>query len=598
MKLATHGIVMERGRVLLADTAAGLLDRPDMAAMFFGSSGRNGEVNPVLDRLRDGHLTKILLCTRRARRRGSGSARAHHRHRALPIDRDTRAMPIDTAAQMSAVAGDIGLTALVRIPEREYGVAGRLLDGGAHGIIAPRVESADQARLIVEACRFPPHGHRSQLASVPQFGMRPDPGGAVNPALDAMTTVQVVIESPPGVEPPPRIAAVPGVDMVALGTNDLTAELGIPGRLPAPTRCARPCSRWPAPASGTGSSSCWPASATWPSSGRSPIWAPARWCSPAPTPTCFTSAAEARTAAVDAWHADRTLGVHPMTIPLETTPMRAADTKSRPPFTLPPGSCDAHFHVFEPGFPHIARPAYTFPDATSDKYLRLTEFLGIERMVLVQPTYYGDDNSLALEVLRRVGSRPGGGPGARRHHGRQSWTVTTSSAFERSGWTSSPAPTSRPRPLRYIRAWPPDRPARLHLQFYTPGRSSGTCFHSSQTSRTFVIDHMGYMREADGLTAADAERLSNATPGNCWIKLSGPYPRRPRELAPVRHAHLDGVSSAFERIDSAWGSDRPHLPDGQRDTGGLLNLLAESPRDENHRRRFRRVSRPTVLRLI
>jgi predicted TIM-barrel fold metal-dependent hydrolase len=56
---------------------------------------------------------------------------------------------------------------------------------------------------------------------------------------------------------------------------------------------------------------------------------------------------------------------------LETTPMRPADTNTAPAYPLPPGSCDAHFHVFEPGYPHTARPLYTFPDATLEQYLRL-----------------------------------------------------------------------------------------------------------------------------------------------------------------------------------------------------------------------------------
>ena len=64
-------------------------------------------------------------------------------------------------------------------------------------------------------------------------------------------------------------------------------------------------------------------------------------------------------------------------VPLQTTPMRAAETNTPPAFALPPGSCDAHFHVFEPGYPHVPNPLYTFPDGTLDQYLRCTEVLGI-----------------------------------------------------------------------------------------------------------------------------------------------------------------------------------------------------------------------------
>ena len=98
---------------------------------------------------------------------------------------------------------------------------------------------------------------------------------------------------------------------------------------------------------------------------------------------------------------------HPTEI-AQCTPMRAAGTLTRPAFTMPAGACDTHFHVFEPGYPHVAAPLYTFPDGTADQYLAMAEFLGLERMVLVQPTYYGTDNSLLRDVLKRLGRRCGG----------------------------------------------------------------------------------------------------------------------------------------------------------------------------------------------
>ena len=97
-----------------------------------------------------------------------------------------------------------------------------------------------------------------------------------------------------------------------------------------------------------------------------------------------------------------------MTEILQTTPMRPAETNTRPRFTLPARACDAHFHVFEPGFPHVPDPLYTFPDGTLEQYLRMAAVLGIERMVLVQPTFYGTDNRLLAEVLRRLGPDRGG----------------------------------------------------------------------------------------------------------------------------------------------------------------------------------------------
>ena len=150
-------------------------------------------------------------------------------HQCIMIDLEHSAMPIDTAAQLCATANDLGLTSLVRIPEKEYGVIGRLLDGGAHGIVAPRVETAEEAGIIAAACRFPPEGHRSQLAMVPHFGMTPTPAATMNPEVNRHTIVKILIESPLGVANAREIAAVPGVDILAFGANDFTSELGVPG---------------------------------------------------------------------------------------------------------------------------------------------------------------------------------------------------------------------------------------------------------------------------------------------------------------------------------------------------------------------------------
>jgi 2-keto-3-deoxy-L-rhamnonate aldolase RhmA len=139
-------------------------------------------------------------------------------------------MPVDTAAMICAAAVDLGLVPFVRRPEQDYGIVGRLLDGGALGIIAPRIETAEQARELVAACKFPPLGHRSAIATLPLVEFRSIPVGEFNGLMNSATIVKVLIESPLGVRNIRAIAAVPGVDLIGIGTNDLTAEMGIPGQ--------------------------------------------------------------------------------------------------------------------------------------------------------------------------------------------------------------------------------------------------------------------------------------------------------------------------------------------------------------------------------
>lgn len=150
-------------------------------------------------------------------------------HHAVWIDLEHSTIPLDAAGAICAAAHDLGLMALVRVPEREYGAIGRLLDAGASGLIFPRVETAAQAADLAAACRFPPHGHRSAIAVLPQFGYRRLPVAETYRLANDAVVVNVLIESPLGIENAEAIARVPGVDLVSIGCNDLSAELGVPG---------------------------------------------------------------------------------------------------------------------------------------------------------------------------------------------------------------------------------------------------------------------------------------------------------------------------------------------------------------------------------
>jgi 2-keto-3-deoxy-L-rhamnonate aldolase RhmA len=193
----------------------------------------SARLNSFLTRLHDGQLT--LMMAIRSSRTTEVVRIAHATgHHAIMVDLEHSAITIDVATHLCATAHDLGLTSLVRVPEREYGAIGRLLDGGAQGIIAPRIETVDEAALVSRACRFPPQGQRSAIAMVPQLGMRPMAADELNRTLDDATIVQILLETPTGIEHAGAICGVDGVDMLAIGANDLTAELGVPGRYDDP----------------------------------------------------------------------------------------------------------------------------------------------------------------------------------------------------------------------------------------------------------------------------------------------------------------------------------------------------------------------------
>src|SRR5690606_1781972 len=99
---------------------------------------------------------------------------------------------------------------------------------GAQGVVVPHVNSVEQARRVVENCKYPPIGHRSLTAPMPQLGFRTMPVAEAIEALNRNTLVVAMLETPQAVDNADAIAAVEGIDALLIGTNDLAAEMGIP----------------------------------------------------------------------------------------------------------------------------------------------------------------------------------------------------------------------------------------------------------------------------------------------------------------------------------------------------------------------------------
>jgi 4-hydroxy-2-oxoheptanedioate aldolase len=143
----------------------------------------------------------------------------------------------------AAVAGiEAGIAPLARVADFSPASIGRALMVGTLGIVAPRVESAEEAAAIVRHCRFAPAGDRGVAATFPHFGMRPIAlGDAVRELADA-TMVVVQIESVRGLANADPIAATAGVDVLLVGCTDLSVEIGKPARYDDPEiidACAR-----------------------------------------------------------------------------------------------------------------------------------------------------------------------------------------------------------------------------------------------------------------------------------------------------------------------------------------------------------------------
>jgi 4-hydroxy-2-oxoheptanedioate aldolase len=141
---------------------------------------------------------------------------------------DAEHAPLAPADVRTIIAGaDLaGLPALVRLSDDTTTSIQYALDGGAAGVIVPRVESAAQTAAIVSACRYPPLGTRGAgpgRASL--YGLERER------SLDearSHTLVAVQVESAAAVANLDAILAVDGLDMVFVGPNDLSHSLGRP----------------------------------------------------------------------------------------------------------------------------------------------------------------------------------------------------------------------------------------------------------------------------------------------------------------------------------------------------------------------------------
>ena len=276
---------------------------------------------------------------------------------------------------------------------------------------------------------------------------------------------------------------------------------------------------------------------------------------------------------------------------LTSAPMLPLEKLERPRFKVPPGTCDAHMHVFGPAerYPHVAKPHYTLPDGKLQHYLQLMPVLGIQRFVIVQPSFYGTDNACLLDALSQAGNIA---------RGVVMFEPDVSDAeldrFHEAGVRAVRLDLfKRARePLAAIQSYVRQTAARVarlnwHLQFYVPGYVVRELIPFLATLEVdFVIDHMGYMLEEDGLKPADFAALLELTrSGRGWLKLSGPYRiAKNKGYEAVEHIACQIVEAAPGR--AIWGSDWPHIPNSQRDTGELLNLLLRWAPDERTRRQI------------
>jgi D-galactarolactone isomerase len=253
-----------------------------------------------------------------------------------------------------------------------------------------------------------------------------------------------------------------------------------------------------------------------------------------------------------------------------------------PRLIAPKGACDTHIHFYNAKFPTAPTALGTPPDAWVDEYRQVQNRLGLNRVVIVQPTTYGTDNSCQLEAMSAFGETARGvmvadtsitdealdrltrlGVRGIRFHmlpgGAVSWDIleTMAARVHNFGWHVQLQMNGREFP---------EREAMLKR---LPG--------------ALVVDHVGrFMKPVPIDDPAFKVLLGLLDTGRCWVKLSAPYESSESGPPDWQDVALEAralVKAAPERM--LWASNWPHPgrenPPNEAD---LMDLLLDWVDDE------------------
>jgi 2-keto-3-deoxy-L-rhamnonate aldolase RhmA len=143
------------------------------------------------------------------------------------IDTEHTTFNLETVEDMVRACDQMGITSLVRVPDNSPKNILRVLESGAQGIQVPHIASVADAIEAVKAVRYAPLGDRGMAGST-----RAARYGSVSMQEHTATSnadilLSVMVEDEGALKQLAAIASVPGVDLIAIGPNDLSAAMGI-----------------------------------------------------------------------------------------------------------------------------------------------------------------------------------------------------------------------------------------------------------------------------------------------------------------------------------------------------------------------------------
>ena len=261
---------------------------------------------------------------------------------------------------------------------------------------------------------------------------------------------------------------------------------------------------------------------------------------------------------------------------------------SKPRFTLPAGSVDAHCHVFGPGdqFPYAPERKYTPCNASKDQLFALRDHLGFDKNVIVQATCHGSDNRALVDALLASGDRARGVATVKRD-------VTDA---ELQAMHAAGVRGTRFNFVKRLADFTPRdvlleiakriAPLGWHVVVYFEAQDlPGLYDFFTALPTTVVVDHMGrpdVSKAVDGPEFALFVKMMREHT-NIWSKVSCPERLSisgPPALGGEQHAYADVVPFAKYLVENfsdrvLWGTDWPHpnLKDHMPDDGLLVDYI-------------------------
>ncbi|MEV6830023.1 amidohydrolase family protein [Amycolatopsis sp. NPDC051102] len=260
---------------------------------------------------------------------------------------------------------------------------------------------------------------------------------------------------------------------------------------------------------------------------------------------------------------------------------------STPDFRLPPGTVDAHCHVFGPQaeFPFAPERKYTPCDASKDQLFALRDHLGVARNVIVQATCHGADNSAMADAVRAAGGRARGVATVRPDVGDAALRELHAAGVRgvRFNFVKRLVDAAPHEDLRAIAKKIAPLGWHVVLYFEAADLPELAGFFGGLPT-PLVIDHMGRPDVTKPVDGPEFRRfLDFAAANDVWVKVS--CPERLTVTGPPAYADVVPfarrvVAEFPDRV--LWGTDWPHpnLKDHMPDDGLLVDhvpRIAETP---------------------